>query len=66
MVRGQRFRIYLSRDHFKDGSLRMLGPNRLVMIDPERELEREYEYALHQDKLALRDAQGKLLLFKRN
>jgi len=65
MVRNDRFRIYLGKEHFKEGTLRILSANQLLMQDPETGIEREYEYALHEGKLALRDAAGNLLLFRR-
>jgi len=65
MVRNDRFRIYLGKEHFKEGTLRILSANQLLMQDPETGIEREYEYALHEGKLALRDAGGNLLLFRR-
>jgi len=65
MVRNDRFRIYLSREHFKEGRLRIIDGDRLLMQDPETGTEREYEYALHEGKLALRDTAGNLLLFRR-
>ena len=65
MVRNDRFRIYLSQDHYREGHLRIIDSQRLSMQDPSTGHEREYEYARHQEKLVLRDAAGNLLLFKK-
>ena len=65
VIRNGRFRIYLNRNDYREGSLRLSGNDRLSMLDPESGITRQYQYAEHQGKLALQDEKGNLLLYRR-
>ena len=64
LVRDGQFRLYATRDTYKDGRIAVQG-NRLVLADPRSGISREYEYAAHEDRLVLRDDNGNLLLYRR-
>jgi hypothetical protein len=64
IIRDGRFRIYLDRDNYRDGQLRMEGQH-LSMYDPASRTTRQYEYAQQDGRLALRDELGNLLLYRR-
>ena len=61
---GNRFRIYADTDRFTEGQLRVQG-NQLWLHNPTSNTTQRYEYALYQGRLALRDAYGQLLLYRR-
>ncbi len=64
MIRDGRFRIYVTRDRYRQGKLRFKG-NTLYMRDPQTSTTNRYEYATHKGRLVLRDAEGRLLLYRR-
>ena len=59
-----RFRIYMSRDQYREGSISVSG-NYLTMTPEGMPSGRVYEFAEQQGRLALRDETGNLLLYKR-
>lgn len=65
VISGGRFRIYQGREHFQEGQIRVDGQSVLSMRSGGGKISRSYEYALHQGRLALRDADGNLLLYRR-
>ncbi|MCP3666980.1 MAG: hypothetical protein GY696_31560 [Gammaproteobacteria bacterium] len=65
VIRQGQFRLYPNRTTHKQGLLTIRGPRLLLMHDPETNSQRFYEYAEQQGKLALRDQNGNMLLFKR-
>jgi hypothetical protein len=60
------FRIYRSRSEYRDGRLRLHGRSLLSLQDLNSGNSMEFEYALQNDRLALRDQRGNLLLYKRS
>ncbi len=64
MIRDGRFRIYVTRDRYRQGRLRLKGDT-LYMHDPQTRTTNRYEYATHKDRLVLRDAEDRLLLYRR-
>ena len=64
MVRDGHFRIYVSRDRYRQGKLRFKGDT-LYMHDPRTNTTKKYEYATQKGRLVLRDAEGQLLLYRR-
>jgi len=63
-IRGDRFRIYASRDNYADGQLEIDGSH-LILRDSRSQRTRRYEFAVHEGRLALRDDSGQLLLYRR-
>lgn len=57
------FRIYADSDHYRDGRYE-INDNLLVMHDPQTGNSRSYEYAFSEGRMALRDKDGNLLLFR--
>lgn len=64
MIRDGRFRIYVNRDRYRQGRLRMRGKT-LYMHSPHTNTTNKYEYATQKGRLALRDTEGRLLLYRR-
>ena len=64
MIRDGHFRIYVSRDRYRQGKLRIRGKT-LYMRDPRTNTTNEYEFAIQKGRMALRDAEGRLLLYRR-
>jgi len=63
-IRGDRFRIYASRDNYADGRLQIDG-SYLILHNAGSRRARRYEFAVYQGRLALRDESGQLLLYRR-
>ncbi|MCP4286559.1 MAG: hypothetical protein GY792_19280 [Gammaproteobacteria bacterium] len=63
-VKNDRFRISQSSDRYKEGYLLLETGNMLSMRTRNSNHKRYYEYAVHDDKLVLRDPSGNLLLFR--
>ena len=64
MIRDGLFRIYITRDRYRQGKLRFRG-NTLYMHDPRTGATKKYEFATHKGRLVLRDAEDRLLLYRR-
>jgi hypothetical protein len=64
VIQGNRFRIYADKTRFTEGELRIQG-NQLWLHNPKANHTQRYEYAEHEGRLALRDARGQLLLYRR-
>lgn len=64
VIWGQRFRIYSDSNRFTEGDLRVQG-NQLWLHNPMSNTTQRYEYAAHEGRLALRDVNGQLLLYRR-
>ncbi len=64
LIRRGRFRIYLTPENYREGYLWRENQT-LIMEDPATGRRMEYEYAQQDHKLALRDPQGNLLLYRR-
>jgi hypothetical protein len=64
IVQGNRFRIYAPSAAHVDGYL-MVRADRVALYNPDESNTRVYEYAESQGRLALRDASGQLLLYRR-
>jgi len=64
VIQGNRFRVYADSTRFTEGELRIQG-NELWLHNPKSNTTQRYEYAEHEGRLALRDAQGQLLLYRR-
>jgi len=65
VIWGNRFRIYADTSRFTEGELRIQG-NQLWLHNPTSNTTQRYEYAAHEGRLALRDARGQLLLYRRS
>lgn len=64
IVRGSRFRLYQFNAGFIDGLIQERG-QRIALYDPNTNSARPYEFALQSGRLALRDAAGKVYLYRR-
>jgi hypothetical protein len=64
MIRDGRFRIYVTRERYRRGKLRIRGKI-LYMHNPNTNTTNKYEYATQKGRLALRDTEGHLLLYRR-
>jgi hypothetical protein len=64
VIWGNRFRIYADTTRFTEGELRVQG-NQLWLRNATSDTTQRYEYAAHEGRLALRDARGQLLLYRR-
>ena len=64
MIRDGGFRIYATRDRYRQGKLRIRGKT-LFMHDPRTNTTNAYEFATEKGRMALRDAEGRLLLYRR-
>lgn len=63
-VHGNRFRIYQDPQNYREGIIEQIDDRRLSMRDPESGVTREYEYAVNQGRLVLRDTAGNLMLYR--
>ncbi len=63
-IRGNAGRIYWAKDQYRDFRVEVLPP-RLRLTDLETGQSEEFEAALQDDRLVLRDRQGRLALFRR-
>ena len=57
-------RIYWSRDEYQDYYLK-IGPGQLLFRDAESGVVRQFDMALQQGRLALRNRQGQMTLFRK-
>jgi len=64
IVRNGLFRLYAGRDRYHDGHISLRG-NLAIMTDPSSRVSRSYEYAENQGRLAFRDDEGHLLLYRK-
>lgn len=64
MIRDGGFRIYATRDRYRQGKLRIRG-KALYMHDPRTNTTNKYECATQKGRMALRDAEGRLMLYRR-
>ena len=64
MVRNGYCRIYASRENYNDCRISVQASNALITSATSGE-SREYEYAVYQGRLALRDSDGNILLYRR-
>ena len=64
-IRGDRFSILRSAEEQTSGRIHIENEHQLILQPAGESRGRRYEYALHNGKLALRDAQGNLLLFRK-
>ena len=64
IVQGSRFRIYPGSAGYVDGYIQLRG-DRLALYSPSDESARPFEFAESEGRLALRDAQGQLCLYRR-
>jgi hypothetical protein len=64
IVEGSYYRLYAPNWAFVDGTLQVTG-DRLRMASRRAGFSLEFEFALDQGRLALRDAQGQVLLYRR-
>lgn len=64
IVRGYRFRLYQPNAGYIDGLIQQRG-DRIALYDPATNSAQPYEFALHRGRLAVRDAAGKLFLYRR-
>jgi len=64
IVEGGHYRLYAPNWAFVDGTLQVTG-DRVRMVSRRAGFSLEYEFALDQGRLALRDAQGQVFLYRR-
>jgi hypothetical protein len=64
IVRNGLFRLYAGLDQYQDGRIALRG-SQAIMTDPASGRSRSYEYAIDQGRLAFRDDQGNLLLYRK-
>lgn len=64
ILRSGLFRLYAGRDRYHDGRISLRG-NLAIMTDPSSGVSRSYEYAESQGRLAFRDDEGHLLLYRK-
>jgi len=64
IVRNGYCRIYASRENYNDCRFAVQGSNALITSATSGQ-SRQYEYAIYQDRMALRDSDGDLLLYRR-
>lgn len=65
VIRNGRFRLYMDRTRFRDGRIILHNERVFSLLDPRTKRSQKYEYAENQGQLALRDAWGRLHLYKR-
>ncbi|HEB95323.1 MAG TPA: hypothetical protein ENI96_02690 [Sedimenticola thiotaurini] len=63
-VRDGRFRIYQDADSYREGVIDRVDDSHLSMRDPASGVSRDYEYAVNEGRLVLRDDAGNLLLYR--
>jgi hypothetical protein len=64
IVQAYRFRLYSPHGGYVDGLIQQRG-ERIALYDPSSDTARPYEYAEHQGRLVLRDAEGQVYLYRR-
>ena len=64
IVQAHRFRLYSPHGDYIDGLIQQRG-DRIAIYDPEHDVARPYEFAQHQGRLVLRDADGQVYLYRR-
>ncbi len=64
IVQGGRYRIYSSCNGYIDGDIRV-GADRVGLTNPQEDFTQTFEFALDQGRLALRNAQGQVFLYRR-
>ncbi len=64
IVEGGNYRLYAPNWAFVDGTLQVTG-DRVRMVSRRAGVSLEFEFALDQGRLALRDAQGQVFLYRR-
>lgn len=64
VIRGERFRLYADRQNYREGLIQPIQPGIIALTDPATGISRPYEAARSGDRLALRDPQGTMLLFR--
>ena len=64
IVRNYRFRLYQPNAGYIDGLIQARG-QRIALYNPATKSARPYEFALQGGRLALRDAEGRLILYRR-
>lgn len=63
IIRGDRFRLYMNANQFRDGYISVKG-NQLTMIVPNEKTQRTFEFAEFNGFLALKTEQGQVLRYK--
>jgi hypothetical protein len=64
IVQGGRYRIYAPLSGYIDGDIRITG-DRVELTNRRESFSQEFEYALDQGRLVLRDRQGQIYLYRR-
>lgn len=64
IVQGGRYRIYAPFSGYIDGDIRIEG-DRVALTNRRENFSQEFEYALDQGRLVLRDRQGQIYLYRR-
>jgi hypothetical protein len=64
IVQGHRFRLYSPHGGFVDGLIQQRD-DRIALYDQGSETARPYEFAEQQGRLVLRDADGRVYLYRR-
>jgi hypothetical protein len=64
IVQGGRYRIYAPFSGYIDGDIRISG-DRVALTNRRENFSQEFEYALDQGRLVLRDRQGQIYLYRR-
>jgi hypothetical protein len=64
IVQGTRYRIYAPFSGYIDGDIRVTG-DRIELTNRRESFSQEFEYALDQGRLVLRDRQGQVYLYRR-
>lgn len=65
VIKQNQFRIYRDRYNFRQGLIRIMSPKHLIMQDNKTGQGKPYEYVYSKGRLALRDADNNLLLYRR-
>lgn len=64
IVQAHRFRLYSPAGGYIEGLIQQRG-DRVALYEPRQQLARPYEFAQHQGRLVLRDAEGQVYLYRR-
>lgn len=65
VMRGGRFRLYRDRERYREGRVLLHNEQRLSLIDLKSHRTLRFEYTESEGRLALRDPQGRIHLYKR-
>ena len=65
VIRNGRFRLYRDRNRYREGRVILHNEYTLSLVDPRSQRSLRYEFAEQEGRLALRDNQGYLHLYKR-